>query len=116
MHVCKDCLTRDGHIETRESDTDSENDDLQVSSCNQYVIVGNFETFSTRKALNGNSLLFAHPSTLNNGKPIGYRDASLDVLDEATPYVGISQTPNVGSTQPMDSLDMYVSVVMYFYS
>ena len=34
VHVCKDCLTRDGHIETRESDTDSENDDLQVSSCN----------------------------------------------------------------------------------
>ncbi len=35
------------------------------------------------KALNGNSLIFAHQSTLNNGKPVGYSDASLDVRDEA---------------------------------
>ncbi len=41
---------------------------------------------SMAKALNGNSLIFAHPSTLNNGKPIGYRDASLDFCDEATPH------------------------------
>ena len=34
-----------------------------------------------------NPLLFAHPSTLNNGKPFGYRDASLDVCDEATPSI-----------------------------
>ncbi len=52
------------------------------------------------KTLNVISLIFAHPSTLNNGKPIGYMDASLDVRDGVRP----SHTPKMGSTQPLGSV------------
>ncbi len=42
---------------------------------------------SATKALNGNSFIFGHPSTLNNRKPIGCADPTLDVCDGGTPYV-----------------------------
>lgn len=38
VHVCKDCLVRDGHkIDSREYDTESETDDLQVSQSHYYI-------------------------------------------------------------------------------
>ncbi len=77
-------------------------------------------------------MLFAHPSTLNNRKSIGCSEPNLCVCDGGTPYVAISkgfgfgislwweysaepfdmatygvppsQTPKVGSAQPMGLL------------
>ncbi len=45
----------------------------------QYVSTGTFQ-----KDKGPEWKFLDDPSTLNNGKPIGYRDTSLDVLDEAT--------------------------------
>ncbi len=71
------------------------------------------------KGTEWNSLLFAHPPNLNNRKPIGSADPTLGVCDGGTPYVAISnpkpfdmatygvppsQTPKVGSAQPMGFL------------
>ncbi len=50
-----------------------------------------FYLFGLTKGPEWKFLDIAHPSTLNDLKPIGYRAASLDVRDEATPYVGISK-------------------------
>ena len=56
--------------------------DYNISpTCPSHRCVSNFftarplgvEAWTCWKALNGNSLIFAHPSILNNGKPIGYR-------------------------------------------
>ena len=41
------------------------------------------------KALNENSWIFAHPSTLNNSKPTGFGDLTLSVCDGTTPYGAI---------------------------
>ncbi len=51
----------------------------------------NWKLAECSKGPEWNPLLFAHPSTLNNRKPIGCADPTLGVFDGGTPYVAISK-------------------------
>ncbi len=56
----------------------------QISTCWWYLLSkynADYDSYSRpnnfRKALNGNSLIFVHLMTSNNGRPIGYRNPTL---------------------------------------